>query len=265
MSEDSGTKIIPKKKAFIIIVTVFLITSSVLAAALFFIMNRGGQEQGLKAELIKMATSRKFDHAKVLSVLDAVPREEKNKDAFYSQLRYYCLAYRLAHNATGVKERMSSLDPDYIGAMQSEFRKAALEYFGTEEKWREEYVNHQRKQELSRELMAEAFNEAKKTYQETKRDAEASVSSKPNPLSLSDSEKVNLWGFAKQVVTSRLKSSSTARFAPYSSANVQLQGKLIYIKSYVEAENSFGTKIKSYFIVTLDAGSKELKDVVFVN
>ena len=69
--------------------------------------------------------------------------------------------------------------------------------------------------------------------------------------SLTDDEKAFAWTAALDVVTRNLKAPSTAKF-PFSYHNEDIKkiGSSSYVvNSYVDAENSFGAKIRSFFTV----------------
>lgn len=73
-----------------------------------------------------------------------------------------------------------------------------------------------------------------------------------NVYSLTDSQKVDVWGYSKKVVKDNLKAPSTAEFPNYNESFIQIVNNQIVVSSYVDAENSFGAKLRSNFIVTLD-------------
>lgn len=69
-----------------------------------------------------------------------------------------------------------------------------------------------------------------------------------------DDYKVACWTLAKSAVKNKLKSPSSAKFPfSYSSSGVSIQssGTNYKVTAYVEADNSFGAKIKTNFVVKL--------------
>lgn len=69
--------------------------------------------------------------------------------------------------------------------------------------------------------------------------------------------KIDAWVFAQNTVESKLKSPGTAKFPRYSSSFVTDLGSNKYrIKSYVDAQNSFGALIRENFIVELEITGK---------
>lgn len=62
------------------------------------------------------------------------------------------------------------------------------------------------------------------------------------------------WSLAKDVVKSQLKSPSSAKF-PFSYADedvsIMKSGNTYTVKAWVDAENSFGAKLRSDFTVTI--------------
>ena len=70
------------------------------------------------------------------------------------------------------------------------------------------------------------------------------------------------WYCAQEVVKQELKSPSSARFCSYTEANIcNLGNNEFEVTGYVDAENSFGVKIRSNFRVTLTLTSDSCKDV----
>ncbi len=59
------------------------------------------------------------------------------------------------------------------------------------------------------------------------------------------------WYAAKETVKDNLKAPSTAKFCSMSSATITHVGKTWTIKGYVDAENSFGAKIRNNFTVVI--------------
>ena len=71
-------------------------------------------------------------------------------------------------------------------------------------------------------------------------------------FSSSDSREIDAWVCAQNVVRNNLKSPSSADFCSYPEATIIDLGDDQYmIKGYVDAQNSFGAMVRSYFTVTL--------------
>ena len=77
----------------------------------------------------------------------------------------------------------------------------------------------------------------------------------------STDKKHDAWIYAKQEVRAYLKAPSTAQFCSYSPDRVTSIGEDRYeIKGYVDAQNSFGATVRSYFTVTLTLSGFGYKD-----
>lgn len=64
--------------------------------------------------------------------------------------------------------------------------------------------------------------------------------------------KVDAWVCAQDIVNSKLKVPSTAKYCSYPNAEITWNGGSDYtVKGYVDASNSLGAKIRTYFTVTL--------------
>lgn len=65
------------------------------------------------------------------------------------------------------------------------------------------------------------------------------------------------WVCAQDIVNSNLKAPATAKFCSYTEATITHNGGSDYtVKGYVDAENSYGAKIRTYFTVTLTLTEK---------
>lgn len=79
------------------------------------------------------------------------------------------------------------------------------------------------------------------------------------PQEPSDNDKAFAWTAAKAVVKDNLKAPSTAKF-PFSYGNEyikEISYNTFLVKSYVDAENSFGAKIRNNFSVTIIKKGKD--------
>lgn len=77
--------------------------------------------------------------------------------------------------------------------------------------------------------------------------------------SISDDEKVFAWTAAQQAVKENLKAPSTAKFPfGYTDEYIQkIDSKTFIVKSHVDAENSFGAKVRNDFSVTIVKSDSE--------
>lgn len=66
-----------------------------------------------------------------------------------------------------------------------------------------------------------------------------------------DNSKTDAWVLAKHEVELKLKSPSSAKFPSMNEAKISEYGDTYIITSYVDADNSFGAKVRSEFTVTL--------------
>ena len=65
------------------------------------------------------------------------------------------------------------------------------------------------------------------------------------------------WVCEQDIVNSNLKAPATAKFCSYTEAAITHNGGSDYtVKGYVDAENSYGAKIRTYFTVTLTLTEK---------
>lgn len=75
-----------------------------------------------------------------------------------------------------------------------------------------------------------------------------------------------LWVLAKHEVESKLKSPSSAKFPSSKEAQIRDLGDMCIITSYVDAENSFGAKIRNKFTVTFtkDSNGNYITESVYI-
>lgn len=72
---------------------------------------------------------------------------------------------------------------------------------------------------------------------------------------------LDAWVCAQDIVNSKLKAPSTAKFCSYTEATVTYNGGSDYtVEGYVDAENGYGAKIRTNFIVTLTLSEKGYKN-----
>lgn len=70
-----------------------------------------------------------------------------------------------------------------------------------------------------------------------------------------------LWVIAKKVVEGKLKSPKSAKFPSINQASITRRSDSIVVQSYVDAENSYGAKIRSNFTVILSGDGKSTLSV----
>lgn len=68
------------------------------------------------------------------------------------------------------------------------------------------------------------------------------------------------WVCAKDIVSSELKSPSTAKYCTYPEATVTKKGDIYTVKGYVDAQNSYGATIRQNFTVTLELTTNGYKN-----
>lgn len=73
---------------------------------------------------------------------------------------------------------------------------------------------------------------------------------------VTDDEKGFAWAVAQKQVKDNLKAPSTAKFAKYADMPVSKSGSNFKVEGYVDAENSFGAKIRSNFSVEFEKTGK---------
>ncbi|MGO9613210.1 MAG: hypothetical protein ACLPX5_09265 [Dissulfurispiraceae bacterium] len=60
------------------------------------------------------------------------------------------------------------------------------------------------------------------------------------------------WAMHNEFIKNLLKAPATADFAPRSASSVEILGNNLYkITSYVDAQNSFGAKLRTHYTITL--------------
>ena len=73
--------------------------------------------------------------------------------------------------------------------------------------------------------------------------------------------KTDAWVCAQDIVNSNLKAPSTAEYCSYPSADITWNGGSDYtVSGYVDAENGFGSMVRTYFTVTLTLTAKGYKN-----
>lgn len=77
-----------------------------------------------------------------------------------------------------------------------------------------------------------------------------------------DSEKGFAWAVAEREIKERLKSPSTAKFPTYNHATIMKSGNKFKVEGYVDAENSFGAKLRVNFTVEFEKTGSEYYKVI---
>ena len=73
------------------------------------------------------------------------------------------------------------------------------------------------------------------------------------------------WAVHELFVKNALKAPGTAEFAPQSASKVETVGKDTYkITSYVDAQNSFGAKIRNYYTIVLKDNGPDKWQVISI-
>ena len=66
-----------------------------------------------------------------------------------------------------------------------------------------------------------------------------------------DDDKISAWTMAKHYVEQQLKAPKSADFPWYDKSYVTASGNKYTVSAYVDAENSFGANVRTYFTVTM--------------
>lgn len=80
----------------------------------------------------------------------------------------------------------------------------------------------------------------------------------------SDSE-IDAYTTAKNIISKNLKAPSTAKFLSYDRQSITISGNIYTVNGYVDAQNSFGAMLRSYYTVTLrgSAYNWNIESIVF--
>ncbi|MCH1940391.1 hypothetical protein [Holdemania massiliensis] len=73
-----------------------------------------------------------------------------------------------------------------------------------------------------------------------------------NTYDYTSSKFTTAWDYAKKLAKASLKSPSSAKFQKSSELTMTCKGKSCSISAYVDADNSFGASIRTYFVVSFD-------------
>ena len=99
-------------------------------------------------------------------------------------------------------------------------------------------------------------SEIHKTVEENKNNTQ-NGSTDYSTDNISENDKGFAWAVAEKEVTDRLKAPSTAKFPTYNSAIISKSGSDFKVEGYVDAENSYGAKIRTTFSVEFTKNSEE--------
>lgn len=80
---------------------------------------------------------------------------------------------------------------------------------------------------------------------------------------LTNTEMLNLQKSAKEAILTILKSPSTAKFPNNSEWNIWKESGKIYVKSYVDSQNSFGAELRSEFQFILSPNDLNVESLIF--
>ena len=113
------------------------------------------------------------------------------------------------------------------------------------------------KMDLWNNLFPSAFSveETEKIDEEEKSTKSSTSSGSSYSLTLSDDDKLLCWLVTEEYVESQLKNPSSAKFPSYylsSDITYSKSGNNVTVKSYVDAENSFGGTVRTYFTIVIE-------------
>lgn len=78
------------------------------------------------------------------------------------------------------------------------------------------------------------------------------IANREKTYDFTSSEFTTAWDYAKKLAKASLKSPSSAKFQKSSELTMTCKGKSCSISAYVDADNSFGASIRTYFVVSFD-------------
>lgn len=114
--------------------------------------------------------------------------------------------------------------------------------------------------EFSFNIQAEA-QEPASTPKPTYKPSTNTGTSSSTSTSDGGTRKKDAWVCAQDIVNSNLKAPSTAEYCSYTSANITWDGGSDYtVSGYVDAENGYGSMVRTYFTVTLTLTAKGYKN-----
>ena len=102
------------------------------------------------------------------------------------------------------------------------------------------------------DVLKEANSQSLKSSESTKPSGSTSYTQTPT-----DDEMGFAWAAAKQEVKGKLKAPSTAKFPTYNDATIKKNGKKFKVVGYVDAENSYGAKLRVTFTVEFEKTGEE--------
>lgn len=103
-----------------------------------------------------------------------------------------------------------------------------------------------------------AKNEEKEEANKSNSSSNSSSNASSSSSKYTDEE---IWVIAKHVVEEKLKSPKSAEFPYIKEVTITRRSDSIIVKSYVDADNSFGAKIRNNFTVVLSADGKNTLSV----
>jgi len=84
-------------------------------------------------------------------------------------------------------------------------------------------------------------------------------------VNITDDEKGFAWTVAEREVKGRLKAPSSAKFPTYNHATITKSGDNFVVLGYVDADNSFGAKLRTNFTVEFEKTGSDTYKVIRVN
>lgn len=87
----------------------------------------------------------------------------------------------------------------------------------------------------------------------------------PSPLSYTTDSEIDAYTTSKRTIEKVLKAPSTATFQSYNKSMVSVSGDTYTVNGYVDAQNSFGAMLRSYYTVRLKGSAYNwtIESVVF--
>lgn len=113
---------------------------------------------------------------------------------------------------------------------------------------------------ISKEHISQIIADSEVIIEAGKKAAQKDSTSKEEVVDKSPTRARDAWVCAQDVVSSELKSPSTAKYCTYPEATVTKQGSTYTIKGYVDAQNGYDTTIRQNFTVTLELTTNGYKN-----
>lgn len=144
-----------------------------------------------------------------------------------------------------LQKSMSSISSTYNGVMAEEVKKTALLAFDSTDEWEKNY-----KQNIDSRKNMSTSNAP--SYSEN------NLYSK-----VTDGEELGYaWAIAEQEIKGILKSPTTAKFPIYNNATITKSGNKFKVIGYVDADNSFGAKLRKPFTVEFEKTGNQTYKII---